>query len=362
MLVHGRTKDRRRLADRVQYVAARLLTALPPRIQVRLAGGAPIVVDGHRLHPELQLLLHLRERTGVPSMSASTPERARRLARREAIAYAGPRVDVGAVEDLEVPSPDGPLPARHYAPKEPGGPHPLLVYFHGGGFVIGDLDIYDQACRLLCRHAGVHVLSVDYRLAPEHPFPAAVDDAAAAFDWAHAHAAELGADPARVAIGGDSAGGNLAAVTAREAGTRPLAQLLIYPAVDTTDRVHPSHELFAEGFFLTRADREWFHEHYLGSEPPDDPRAQPLGDHDLSGLPPAIVVTAAFDPLRDEGEAFAAALRDAGVPVVLRRFAGLIHGFINMTGVSRASRDATIEIAGALRALVHVSHTDGGAP
>jgi acetyl esterase len=307
-------------------------------------------------------MLHLRERTGVPGMSAGTPEQARRQARREALAYSGPRIDVGTVADLEIPSPDGPLPARHYAPDEPGGPHPLLVYFHGGGFVVGDLDVYDQTCRLLCRHAGVHVLSVDYRLAPEHPFPAAVDDAAAAFDWAHAHAAALGADPGRVAIGGDSAGGNLAAVTAREADTRPFAQLLIYPAVEMTDRVHPSHDLFAEGFFLTRADREWFHEHYLGAAAPDDPRAQPLGDHDLAGLPPAVVVTAAFDPLRDEGEAYAAALRDAGVPVVLRRFAGLIHGFINMTGVSRASRDATIEIAGALRALVHVSHTDGGTP
>jgi acetyl esterase len=361
MLVHERTNGRRRrLSDRVQYVAARALTALPPRAQVRIAGGAPVVVDGHTLHPELQLLLHLRERTGVPAMSADTPERARRRARREALAYAGPRERVGAVTDLEVPTPDGPLPARLYAPEEPGGPHPLLVYFHGGGFVIGDLDVYDQACRLLCRHGGVHVLSVEYRLAPEHPFPAAVDDAAAAFDWAHTHAAELGADPERVAIGGDSAGGNLAAVTAREASTRPSAQLLVYPAVDTTERTHPSHDLFAEGFFLTRADREWFHDHYLGAEPHEDPRARPLGEHDLDGLPPAVVVTAAFDPLRDEGEAYAAAMRDAGVPVVLRRFPGLIHGFMNMTGVSRASRDATIEIAGALRALVHVSPTDGG--
>jgi acetyl esterase len=360
MLVHGRTTRRRRLGDRAQYLAACALTALPPRAQLRLAGGRPIVVDGQRLHPELQLLLHLRERTGVPAMSADTPERARRQARRDALAYAGPRVRVAAVTDLEIPSPDGALAARHYAPGESGGPHPLLVYFHGGGFVIGDLEIYDQACRTLCRHGGVHVLSVDYRLAPEHPFPAAVDDAAAAFDWAHAHAAELGADPDRVAVGGDSAGGNLAAVIAREAGTRPVAQLLIYPAVDTIDRTHPSHELFADGFFLTRDDREWFHEHYLGSERHEDPRAQPLGDHALDGLPPAMVITAAFDPLRDEGEAYAAALRDAGVPVVLRRFPGLIHGFINMTGVSRVSRDATIEIAGALRALVRTAPTAGG--
>src|SRR5215212_7239823 len=165
-----------RVAARVQYVTARALLALPPRAQLRLAGGTPVEVDGQQLHPEVQLLLHLRERTGAPAMSADTPERARRRARRDAVAYAGRHVAVGAVTDLEIPSRDGPLPARHYAPEEAGGPHPLLVYFHGGGFVIGDLDVYDQVCRMLCRHAGVHVLSVDYRLAPEHPFPAAVDD------------------------------------------------------------------------------------------------------------------------------------------------------------------------------------------
>jgi acetyl esterase len=357
MLVHGRTTPRRRLSDRVQYVGARVLTALPPRAQIRLAGGSPIVVDGQTLHPEIQVLLRSRERMGVPGMSADTPERARRQARREALAFAGPRVRVARTHDLEIPSPDGPLPARHYVPDEPGGPHPLLVWFHGGGFVIGDLEIYDQTCRMLCRHAGVHVLSVEYRLAPEHPFPAAVDDAAAAFDWAHAHAAELGADPDHVVVGGDSAGGNLAAVTAREAGTTPLAQLLIYPAVDTLEYEHPSHELFADGFFLTRDDRVWFHGHYLGEAPLDDPRAHSLSEHDLRGLPPAIVVTAGFDPLRDEGEAYARALRDAGVPVVARRFPGLIHGFINMTGVSRVSRDALIEIAGALRALARTGGT-----
>jgi acetyl esterase len=355
------TAPRRRLSDRIEYAGARALTALPPRAQVRLAGGAPIVVDGQTLHPELQVLLHARERMGTPGMSASTPEAARSQARREALAYAGRRVEVGAVGELEIPTPDGPLAARHYTPEEPGGPHPLLVYFHGGGFVIGDLDIYDQTCRLLCRHAGVHVLSVDYRLAPEHPFPAGVDDATAAFAWAQAQAAQLGADPGRVAVGGDSAGGNLAAIVAREAATRPFAQLLVYPAVETIDRHHPSHDLFAEGFFLTRDDRVWFYGHYLGDAQHDDPRAQRLLDHDLGGLPPAVVVTAAFDPLRDEGEAYAEALRGAGVPVVLRRFSGLIHGFINMTGVSPASHDAMIEIAGMVRALVHVSETPGGA-
>jgi acetyl esterase len=355
MLVQGRTTPRATLADRIEYLGAKVLAGLPPRVQVRLAGGRPIEIDGQRLHPEMQLLLHARERRGVPAMSAHSPERARRQARHEARVYAGRLEAVGSVESLEIPGPGGPLPARHYAPAELGGPHPLLVYFHGGGFVVGDLDVYDQTCRMLCRHGGVHVLSVEYRLAPECPFPAAVDDAAAAYAWGLEHAAELGADPARVVVGGDSAGGNLAALTAREAQPKPLAQLLIYPAVDTLAHDHPSHDLFADGFFLTRDDRIWFHGHYLGQAAAEDPRATSLREHDLSGLPPAILVTAAFDPLRDEGEAYAQAMRDAGVPVLLRRFPGLIHGFINMTGVSRVSRDALIEIAGSLRALTRAT-------
>jgi acetyl esterase len=356
MLVHGRTASDRRaraatrtLFDRVSYHGARALMALPPRLQLRLAGGAPVEVDGQRLLPEVQLLLSLRDRLGAKPMSALSPEHARRASRREGLAFAGPPTPVGGVRDVEIPAAHGTLAARHYTPAEPGGPHPLLVYLHGGGFVIGDLDVYDEPCRLLCRHAGLHVLSVDYRLAPENPFPAAVDDAAVALQWAQAHARELGADPDHVAIGGDSAGGNLAAVASRDAAVRPCAQLLIYPAADPASE-HPSVELFAEGFFLTRADRDWYHGHYIGPEPSDDPLANPLAGA-VAGLPPTLVVTAAFDPLRDEGEAYVSALRAAGVPVLLRRFDGLIHGFLNMTGVSPASRAAVVEIGGTLRAL-----------
>jgi acetyl esterase len=347
MLVHGRTKPRRNLRDRLDYRGARMFAALPPRLQVRLAGGAPVRVDGQQLHPELQLLLRMRDRMGARPYAEMTPEQARRQSRREGLAMAGPAEPVGAVHDLQLP---GGLAARHYVPDEPGGPHPLLVYLHGGGFVIGDLDVYEQPCRILCRHAGVHVLSVAYRLAPEHRFPDALDDAETALAWAQEHASELGADPGHVAIGGDSAGGNLAAVASRECPRRPCAQLLIYPAADMEEE-YPSLSLFGEGFFLTRADREWFHHHYLGDEPADDPRAVRLKDARLDGLPPALVVTAAFDPLRDEGEAYAAALREAGNVVLLRRFPGLIHGFVNMTGVSPASRAALIETAGALRVL-----------
>jgi acetyl esterase len=347
-------RSARAVFDRVAYQGARALMALPPGVQVRLSGGAPVEVDGQRLAPEVQLLLALRDRTGAKPMSALSPERARRASRREGLAFAGRPTPVGAVRDLEIPAAHGPLAARHYAPDEPGGPHPLLVYLHGGGFVIGDLDVYDEPCRLLCRHAGVHVLSVDYRLAPEHPFPAAVDDAAVALEWGQAHARELGADPDHVAIGGDSAGGNLAAVASREAAVRPCAQLLIYPAADPTSE-HPSVQLFADGFFLTRADRDWYHGHYIGPDPSDDPLANPLAG-DVAGLPPTLLVTAAFDPLRDEGEAYADALRAAGVPVLSRRFDGLIHGFLNMTGVSPASRAAVTEIGGTLRALARGIH------
>jgi acetyl esterase len=210
---------------------------------------------------------------------------------------------------------------------------------------------------VLCRHAGVHVLAVEYRKAPEHPFPAAVHDARAAFAWAAEHARELGADPGRTAVGGDSAGGNLSAVVSRlakrDGGPAPALQLLIYPATDIEHEL-PSVGLFGEGFYLTRADRDWYHAQYLDGRTEDDPLDSPLLEGDLSGLPPALVATAAFDPLRDEGEAYAQALRDAGVPVVARRFRGLVHGFINMTALNPASHDALVEIAGGVRSLLSI--------
>jgi acetyl esterase len=200
------------------------------------------------------------------------------------------------------------------------------------------------------------VIAFDYRLSPEHPFPAAVDDAREALRWAQANAASLGADPARVGVAGDSAGGNLAAVVSqlasRDGGPAPSVQLLIYPVVDFTTR-RRSRELFGEGFLLSNREMDWFEDNYLGPERAQagDPRASPLLADDLSGLPPALIVTAAFDPLRDEGEEYARALRKAGTPVLLRRFPGLIHGFIGAVGVSRICQDAVVEIAGATRAM-----------
>ncbi|MGO9499544.1 MAG: alpha/beta hydrolase, partial [Solirubrobacteraceae bacterium] len=344
-----------RMSARVQQRAAQALDALPPGLKIRLSGKPPVVIDGETLAPEVQLVLSLLARRKEPPLETMSPADAREARRRLTAVFGGKPVAVRAVQDLEIDNAAG-LWARHYRPPEPGGPHPLLVFYHGGGFLYGDLDTHDGVCRLLCRHAGAHVLAIDYRLAPEHPFPAAVDDARTALRWAYANAERLGADPSRVGVGGDSAGGNLAAVVsqlaARDGGPAPVLQLLIYPATDFTVR-RRSRELFADGFLLTDAEMNWFEDQYLGAErtQASDPRASPLLAEDLSGLAPAFVVTAAFDPLRDEGEAYVDALRAAGTPATLRRFPGFIHGFINGAGVSRSSRDAVIEIAGATRGM-----------
>jgi acetyl esterase len=237
----------------------------------------------------------------------------------------------------------------------------LLVYFHGGGFVTCDLDTHDNSCRFLARQSGVRVLAVDYRRAPEHPFPAAVDDAAAAFDDVVGHAADYGADPARVGVGGDSAGGNLAAGVAQLSGRpRPAFQLLFYPWLDLSSR-HPSYARFGSGFYLSESDLAWYRRHYL-ADPADacDPRCSPLLAEHLAGLPPAYIATAGFDPLRDEAEEYALRLRASGVPVALRRHAGLLHGFFNTVAVGRAGREALLEAAGALR-LGLAAQVDGAA-
>jgi len=350
------------LYDRAEGSLARALVTLPSSLQRTLAGAPAIVREGNTLSPELQLLLAARERLGHEARLGDTsPGEARRRMHRDTIVHRGAPISVGAVRDLTIPvEGDGDdartLALRHYAPDEPAGA-PLLVFLHGGGFVLGDLETHDNVCRLLCRAGRMHVLAVDYRLAPEHPFPAAILDARAALGWAQRNALALGADPSRVAIGGDSAGGNLATVvsqlTVAERAPAPVAQLLIYPACDRVGD-WPSLGTYAEGFMLTRDDIDWFHEQYVETAGADrgDPRVSPLRARDLSGQPPALVVTAAFDPLRDEGEAYAEALRAAGSRVVLRREASLIHGFANYLALSRPAYDAMRTIAGELRALV----------
>jgi acetyl esterase len=249
----------------------------------------------------------------------------------------------------------GPLRVRLYVPggQPTEAPAPLLVYFHGGGWVIGDLDTHDGLCRFLADHSGCRVLSVDYRLAPEFPFPLPLEDAVAAFAWAHENAASLGADPTRMAVGGDSAGGNISTALClqnRDAGNpQPAMQLLLYPVTDAVGG-QQSRDTYAEGFLLTREDMKWFEDHYIPDGIDDaDPRTSVMRAEDVSGLPPAYVATAGFDPLRDEGEIYAARMREAGVQVVLQRHAGMIHGFGNLTAICPSARTAMLEVAGALR-------------
>jgi acetyl esterase/lipase len=339
------------LSGRGQLLLARTLNALPDAVIARLAGD--LEADGQRVDPRLALILKSEERLrtdGEPTVA----ERRASIARGSRVAAGLLHVPVGSVRDLTVRGGAGVLRARHYAP-EAGQGRPLVLFLHGGGWVTGDLDSHDLPCRLLCKHADVHVVAVDYRLAPESPFPAAVEDAVAAYGWALDHAEELGADASRIGVAGDSAGGNLAAVVSQQAVDagiqRPAAQLLIYPGVDAS-QARPSKSLFGEGFLLTRAAMDWYVETYAGGTDRHDPRLSPLLAKDLSGLPPTLVETAGLDPLRDEGEDYAAALREAGVPVVLRRARGLVHGFANLGGIHRPSLDETVAMIGAFSALL----------
>lgn len=341
------------LFRRLENEFARLAFGLSTETKRRLL-RKPVRVDGLTLDPEIQLLLLLRKLKGGSTLRSTTPERARASMRREILEYGGYDVQLGAVRDFAIPGPSGSLPVRHYAPDAPGDIHPLLVYFHGGGYVTGDLDTHDLFCRMLCKHGVLNVLAVDYRLAPEHPFPAAVQDAEAAFRWAAAHTEELGADPTRVAVGGDSAGGNLSAVIsavlARDGGPAPALQVLIYPTADRSFE-RASVGLFREGFLLEQADMKWYDSLYFGEGTVSrtDPRVSPIYFDNLASVAPALVFTAGFDPLRDEGEAYAAALNAAGNRAELRRFEGFVHGFVNMVNVSPVSRAAVIDMARSIR-------------
>jgi acetyl esterase len=343
-----------RLPPRIEHRLLRLVCGAPRWLQ-RAAFGSPPRRDGQELEPDLHALLRLAKLFGEESVAAGrSPDQAREQNRADAAATAGPPLPMARIEARSIPGPAGEIPARLYvAPAAAPPPRPLLVYFHGGGWTTGSLDTQDSPCRFLSTHSGAAVLSVDYRLAPEHPFPAAVEDALAAFVWAAESAPQIGADPARIAVAGDSAGGNLAAAVgllARDRdGPRPAMQALIYPVTETAGR-QPSRDLFAAGFLLTSADMDWFERHYLPeASMREDPRVSVLRAADLAGLPPAYVATAGFDPLRDEGEAYAERMHAAGVSVALRRHPGLIHGFANMTAVSRSARTAMLELAGALR-------------
>ncbi len=338
------------MLGRVERAVVGALGVAPAGVQ-RLIGGRAPLSDGVAIEPEVGAALRLLNALPGPTFEQRPLTQARAVIDQEAAVFGGSPIPMHEVRDLTIPGPGGDLPARLYRAQERDADR-LVVYFHGGGWVVGSLASADTACRFLAAHSGVSVLSVDYRLAPEHPFPAAPEDALAAFRFAVAQADSWGHDPRLIAVAGDSAGGNLAAVLCGDLRTRdevrPAFQLLFFPVTDLSTK-HPSHELFADGFFLTEAQMDWYREHYLGEHPATDPRVSPLLAPDLAGLPPAYVAVSGFDVLRDEGEAYARAMAAAGVRVALRRHDRLIHAFVNSTGVGRSSREAFLEACGALR-------------
>ncbi|MER7843626.1 alpha/beta hydrolase [Kitasatospora sp. NPDC096077] len=337
---------------RIQAAVVRAVYALPHGLR-RAFAGKPEVRDGQTLALDAQVILKFQRMSkatmvmpGGVGPSRDEMEHARHL-------VGGPRIEPVAVRELGIPRERGETPARLYTPAGLGGASGLLVYVHGGGWAVGSLESHDHVARFLAQRARVRVLSVGYRLAPEHPFPAGLEDVQAALDYAFAKAVDLGVDPERIAVGGDSAGGNLAAVAVQEAvrrgGPVPVFQLLLYPVTDLSTK-RRSYQLFAETYFLTSDNMDWFADRYA-PEPLDrtDPRISPLLAADLAGLPPTYLSTAGFDPLRDEGEAYAQALEAAGVEVYLSRQSDLIHGYANYIGVGHRFEDATAEAAEALR-------------
>jgi acetyl esterase len=295
------------------------------------------------LDPAAQTVLDIVNAPGVPPLN-ELPVPDARVGYDQLAGFAGEPVAVARTEDA---SANG-VPVKLYWP-EGEGPHPVLIWIHGGGWVLGSATGYDVLARDLCAGAGCLVVNVDYRLAPEHPFPAAVDDVTTVAKWVAAEIDSLGGDPTRVAVAGDSAGANLSAVLANQFPGMFRLQVLIYPATDLT-RSYPSIEENGEGLLLTKAAIDWFSEHYLDGADPRNPLLSPLfaDDDTLAAAPPAVVITAEFDPLRDEGEAYAARLRAAGVVVDQRRYDGMIHGFSAMRGMIPAAGEALDQVSAAL--------------
>lgn len=305
------------------------------------------------LDPQAQAYLERLAAAKVPPKREVGPEKLRQQAKAQVPYLSGEPAPVGHIENIEVPGPHGPVPVRIYTPASPG-PFPVLLYVHGGGWVNCDLDTHDTVCRGLANGADCMVAAVDYRQAPENRFPVGLEDSYAALEWLAANADKLNGDPARMAVGGDSSGGNFAAalaLLARDKGEPKLAfQLLIYPIIDLRMGT-PSYESNATGYGLTREDMEWYVEQYInGEEDILNPLASPGLAGDLRGLPPALVLTAEYDPLVDEAETYARQLAEAGVPVKLSRYDGMIHGFIRMTALIDRSHMAIAECSQALKA------------
>lgn len=345
----------------IRAAVVRALFALPTPVR-RLLAGPPVRIDGQEMALDAQLMIRLKNLSGSDVFTDPVEQaRARYDELPRLMGYQSPLPI--PTREIAIPAEQGDIPATLYTPAGLPEPSGLLVYFHGGGFSVGSRISHDPVARYLASHAGVRVLSVEYRRAPEHPFPAAVEDAIAAFDHAHRHAADLGADPRRVAVGGDSAGGNLAAVTAQQAvrhgGPIPAFQLLMYPPTDLAGR-RPSHDLFAGGSTFTDRNLRWALANYIPAQTdPRDPRLSPLHG-DATGLPPAYIAAAGFDPIRDDAVAYADKLRAAGVPVALSRQPDLPHAYLNFVGLGGRFAEAAAEAAGALRLGLAVASGQAG--
>jgi acetyl esterase/lipase len=304
------------------------------------------------LDPEIQPIVDLMNAAPGPPAHLVPIDQARAAHERESLVMGGPGEEVASVRDIGVQGPGGPVPVRVFRPAG-DGLLPVVAYLHGGGWVLGTLDGFSPLCRALANASGAIVASVGYRLAPEHPFPAGLEDTRAAVRWLAANAGELGGDPDRIAVAGDSAGGNLATVVARrlrdEGGPALRFQALVYPVCDSGINT-PSYRECGDGFGLTAAGMRRYWELYLDGADGRDPDASPLQAEDLSGLPPAFVLTLRHDVLRDEGETYARALEAAGVPVTLRRYDGAVHGFLRWLAKAEISRRAVAELGAALRA------------
>jgi len=335
----------------LQKVILKVMLSLPTPVLRMMSGGGVVWQGGRTLDPRLQFLAASARR--MPAMSSLTPQEARAASAAGLAMMAGKSEPGVRTENLSIEGPGGPLRLRAYRPADQDSSAPLMVFAHFGGGVIGDLETCDAFCGMIARIARTAVLSVEYRLAPEHRFPAGLDDVLAAFRWGRDHAARFGAAPGVASIGGDSMGGNFAAIIAQDlkrAGeAQPALQLLIYPAVDVASETQ-SMTTYADAYPLSADTMTWFMGHYMAADAdPADPRLSPIKTEDLSGLAPAIVVTAGFDPLVDQGECYAKRLKDAGVPVIYRCYDSLAHGFTAFTGAIPAADTACREIAGFVR-------------
>lgn len=340
-------------SDAAQQAILKLILSLPSPVLRALSGGGVVYRGGRTLDPRFQFFAHAAKK--LPPMSAVSPAEAVAGSAKGLAAVQGPLEPGVRTESLSIDGPNGPVPCRAYRPESQDNSAPLIVYAHMGGGVIGDLETCHAFCGVLARIARTAVISVDYRLAPDHKFPAGLEDVLAAYRWARDNTARFGAAAVPPAIGGDSMGGNFAAIIAQEmqrtGEPQPALQLLIYPAVDVASET-PSMTTYADAYPLTKATMDWFMGHYMGPDAnPADPRLSPDKTENLAGLAPAVVATAGFDPLVDQGQAYAQRLQAAGVPVAYRCYDSLAHGFTAFTGAIPAADGACREIAGLVREM-----------